>query len=292
MHDMTEVNLLRKLSHDNVVSVEDFSQHQSSEFSFIALELCHGDLERLVETPPNGVRQETAELLPRPLQSVETRRDIARQILVAVAFLHEKGVAHRDLKPSNILFVESDKTITIKVADFGISKALDEGVTSYTQTSMAGSKGYQAQELVLLKLGEHSDSNWRPTNEDFKKADIFSFGLLVYYVLTGGLHPFSNPDPRRIKRIGDRETRIADGEPPNLEPIEDSEAKHFFQTTLNHKAKIRPSAQTLYSRTAPRHPYFLTPANRMSVIRAADKLCKVSRRSQDGQHQPVYLEFR
>ena len=41
----------------------------------------------------------------------------------------------RDLKPSNVLFVEKGRQITVKVADFGISKMLDENATSYTMTS-------------------------------------------------------------------------------------------------------------------------------------------------------------
>ena len=248
-HNMQEVDILRKIAHENIVAVEDFA-NASVEFFYIALELCHGDLEQLIEPSPSAARRETMELLPRPLSNAALKKDIVSQILHAVAFLHQKDVAHRDLKPTNVLFVERNKQIIVKVADFGISKALDDSVTSYTMTSnaMAGSKGFQAQELVQLKLGELENQAWRPTKEDFKRADIFSFGLVAYYVLTGGLHPYSNPDPRRVKRIGDRETRIADGEAPNLNPITDSEEKHFFQTTLNHKAAIRPSADALYGR--------------------------------------------
>jgi serine/threonine protein kinase len=272
-HNMQEVNILRKLAHENIVMVEDFA-NANMEFFYIALELCHGDLEHLIETTPARLRSETDTQLPRPVTSAGIKKDLVTQILRAVTFLHQKDVAHRDLKPTNVLFVEKNKGIVVKVADFGISKALDDTATSYTMTSMAGSKGYQAQELVQLKLNELADQAWRPTKEDFKKADIFSFGLLAYYCLTGGLHPFSNPDPRRSKRIGDRETRIADGLPPNLDPITDPEAKHFFQTSLNHKAAIRPNADALYGRSGPKHPFFFTPKIRMNIIGTAERICK------------------
>ena len=49
-------------------------------------------------------------------------RDLARELLSAVAYMHERGVAHRDLKPQNLLLVSKEDNSAVKVADFGFAK--------------------------------------------------------------------------------------------------------------------------------------------------------------------------
>ena len=54
----------------------------------------------------------------------EQAAEIARQILLAVHYLHGAGVCHRDLKPDNVLLTRGDNPV-IKVSDFGLAKAVD-----------------------------------------------------------------------------------------------------------------------------------------------------------------------
>ncbi len=68
---------------------------------------------------------------------------VFRQIISAVEYLHERGIAHRDLKPENLLSSGSDEKEVIKIADFGFSKDFTD---DKLQTS-CGSPGYVAPEV-------------------------------------------------------------------------------------------------------------------------------------------------
>jgi len=73
-----------------------------------------------------------------------------------------------------VLYIETSKGIGIRVADFGSSKSLDEHATSYTMTGHGGTRDYQAREFVQFRGGEHPVADWRPTNDDYKKGDMFA----------------------------------------------------------------------------------------------------------------------
>jgi len=109
-----------------------------------------------------------------------------------LAHLHELDIVHRDLKPVNILIYvppseenEDQTPPIIKLADFGISKALNTGNEDFTNTSVTnpnGTRGWMAPEVYELK------------RFDFK-VDIFALGLIFGYTLSGGKHPFDHNKP-------------------------------------------------------------------------------------------------
>ena len=72
-------------------------------------------------------------------------RSFFRQIVSAVAYLHDRGYAHRDLKPENVLF---DKDQVVKLIDFGLCAKPKDGMKSHLATS-CGSPTYAAPELVV-----------------------------------------------------------------------------------------------------------------------------------------------
>ena len=125
--------------------------------------------------------------------------------------------------------------------------------------STDGTQGYQSGEFVRYKYDEHKDKNWRPSNDDFKRADMFAFGVLTHFVLGKGSHPFSNP--KRPNMVFERETRIFDRMPPNLEAVEDFEARHLIEKCVEHNAEERPSGER-----AAAHPYFYGTKERIAVI--------------------------
>jgi calcium/calmodulin-dependent protein kinase I len=84
----------------------------------------------------------------------------------------------KDLKPENLLYKTSDTDSDLILADFGIAKALQS--RDQALTSMAGSYGYAAPE-ILLQAG-HS-----------KPADIWSMGVITYTLLCG-YSPFRSED--------------------------------------------------------------------------------------------------
>jgi hypothetical protein len=91
----------------------------------------------------------------------------ASQILAALAEAHEKGIIHRDLKPGNIMIAKSG----VKVLDFGIATS-DRDETMTATNAVLGTPAYMAPEQ---KDGQPPDA----------RADIYSFGCVLYEMLSG-----------------------------------------------------------------------------------------------------------
>lgn len=93
----------------------------------------------------------------------------------ALAHAHEMNLIHRDIKPDNILVTKKG---VVKVADFGLAKALDEGEMSMTQSGTGlGTPLYMPPEQARdAKIVDH-------------RTDIYALGITFYYFLTGKL-PF------------------------------------------------------------------------------------------------------
>jgi len=107
--------------------------------------------------------------------------DYATQIARGLAAAHAKGIVHRDLKPDN-LFITKDEHV--KILDFGLAKLVQPSVDEEPQTDVAtrkvhtdpgtvmGTAGYMAPEQVRARAVDH-------------RADIFSFGAVLYEMLSG-----------------------------------------------------------------------------------------------------------
>ena len=99
----------------------------------------------------------------------------ARQLADALSYMHSQGITHRDLKPENVLVGAGD---ALKISDFG--SAMLEGARRLTWRHLSESVGtpdYMSPEQIQ---GERGDS----------RSDIYSWGVLVYELLTGDV-PFS-----------------------------------------------------------------------------------------------------
>jgi len=97
-------------------------------------------------------------------------RDIVRQLVEGVDYLHNQGIAHRDLKPENLLCSETEHGVVIKIADFGLSKAFSG--ESSLQTS-CGTPDYAAPEVLRMD-GAYD-----------KSVDLWSIGVITYVLLCG-----------------------------------------------------------------------------------------------------------
>ncbi|HKB05816.1 MAG TPA: protein kinase [Gemmataceae bacterium] len=123
----------------------------------------------------------------------------------AVQHAHQKGVIHRDLKPSNVLVSRHDTTPVVKVIDFGVAKALGQGLTDKTLVTglaqMVGTPLYMSPEQAGMS---DLDVDTR--------SDIYSLGVLLYELLTGTT-PFTK---ERFQTAGYDEIRriIRDEDPP------------------------------------------------------------------------------
>ncbi len=151
------------LNHPNIVAIYDIGMHDGA--PYIVSELLRGKtLRQCLFTGPLPLRQAA---------------DYATQIAQGLAAAHEKGIVHRDLKPEN-LFVTSDGRL--KILDFGIAKlTLREQDDEPTAASMAT----QTKSGSLLgTLAYMSPEQLRAQTVD-QRSDIFSFGAILYEMLTG-----------------------------------------------------------------------------------------------------------
>jgi len=121
--------------------------------------------------------------------------DISYQVIKGLEYLHAQKQMHRDIKPGNILL--NCKGV-VKVADFGISKAMDN--TFGCAKSFVGTMCYMAPERIVAK------------NYGFP-ADIWSFGLTLLTVALGEF-----PLPEKDQGFWGLMNTICDGDPPSAGP--------------------------------------------------------------------------
>ena len=147
-----------------------------------------------------------------------------KQILFGLQFLHDNGILHRDLKPSNVL-VDIDGCM--KLADFGLSRVLDEYETTF-HTDAKGTQGWMPAEVIDAK-------NKKITGRYKKKSDVHVVGMIAFFILSAGKHPFG-------EYLHDRMTNILKGNPVNLHILEDLEAQDFISKLIRHNIDDRPYA--------------------------------------------------
>src|SRR5262249_18015164 len=106
--------------------------------------------------------------------------EYALQITQGLAAAHEKGIVHRDLKPEN-LFVTKDGRI--KILDFGLAK-LKSPQVSAADSQAPTQKKITDPATVMGTVGYMSPEQVRGQEVDHR-ADIFSFGVILYEMLSG-----------------------------------------------------------------------------------------------------------
>lgn len=161
-----EVEVLRKISHPNIVRFRDLKK--SAAHFYLVLEYCAGgDLSQFLRE--KGRVQE------------ETARRFLTQIAEGLSVLHQVNVLHRDLKPQNILLSDSSMDPVLKIADFGFARALPPQDMAAT---VCGSPLYMAPEILRH---EPYDA----------KADLWSVGAILFELLMGRT-PFSGANPMQL----------------------------------------------------------------------------------------------
>ena len=159
-----------RIGQENIVSVTDFGRTPEGAFYFVMEALAGEDLGALL-------RRVVALPLERALP-------LLAQVARALCAAHAEGIVHRDLKAENVMVLaRDDGTDWVKVLDFGISKMSDAASASNPRLTQAGvlmgTPNYMAPEQAR---GEPVDA----------RSDVYSFGILIYEVLTGTL-PFQAP---------------------------------------------------------------------------------------------------
>jgi Tol biopolymer transport system component len=189
-----EAKAVAALAHTNIVALYDFGQADG--MLYAVTELLDGQT----------LRARIGEGAMAPRKAIE----IASQIAQGLAAAHDRGIVHRDLKPENVFLTN---TGTVKILDFGLARQANApalgGVTNSPTVALVtdpgtvmGTVGYMSPEQVRGKPADH-------------RSDIFSFGSVLYEMLTGR---------RAFERESAAETMaaIAREEPPELSELSTS----------------------------------------------------------------------
>ncbi|KAL2526033.1 Cyclin-dependent kinase A-1 [Abeliophyllum distichum] len=134
-----EISLLKEMDHDNIVRAVHtgcLMLCMMSNTGVLVFEYMKRDLKNYMDTFPETAR------MPDKIKS------FLYQILSGVAYCHTHKILHRDLKPQNILLDSEHKKL--KLADFGLSRTLDNSSIRHTPSICLGTPSYNPPELLLL----------------------------------------------------------------------------------------------------------------------------------------------
>lgn len=155
-----EARLAATMTHRNVVRIFDLVDDEDGTLGLVMELLRGGTLEACM-------REHC------PMSTVHVIA-VAAPILLALNYVHQKGIVHRDVKPANIFFaVEPDGHVIPKVLDFGIAKLPTVSSSLTVDGSVLGTPHYMSPEQI--RGGDDLDG----------RSDMFSLAVLLYEMLTG-----------------------------------------------------------------------------------------------------------
>ncbi|MCP5118224.1 MAG: protein kinase, partial [bacterium] len=156
------------LNHPNIITLYDIDQQDG--IDFIAMEYVAGKtLDELI--PPKGM-------------GIRDLLKYAVQIADALAAAHEAGIIHRDLKPSNIMVNEGG---LVKVLDFGLAKLTPKAQRSASDATRTtkSEEMLRTEKGVIIGTIAYMSPEQAEGHELDARADIFSFGSLLYEMVSG-----------------------------------------------------------------------------------------------------------
>ena len=185
-----EIAVMKKLNHDNLVSLIEVLDDPNEDSLYMVLEMCK-----------KGVIMKVGMEEPADPYDDESCRCWFRDLILGIEYLHAQGVVHRDIKPDNLLLTEDDM---LKIVDFGVSEIFEKA-SDMTTAKSAGSPAFLPPELCVAKHGGISG----------KAADIWSMGVTLYCLRFGRI-PFERPGVLQLyESIKNDELDLTSG--PNID---------------------------------------------------------------------------
>lgn len=170
-----ELAVLRMLNHQNIVQIYDI--FDSARETYVVMEyLAGGELLDMITDSDH--------------LSEKNSKQVIREVLQAVQYLHSRGIVHRDVKPENILCVNRAWPLRVKLTDFGLSKFVggsEDGVDRVMR-SQCGTAYYLAPEIA--------------NNMAYAKpVDLWACGVVLYVMLAGKFPFYGDTDEKFMCRL-------------------------------------------------------------------------------------------
>jgi serine/threonine protein kinase/tetratricopeptide (TPR) repeat protein len=160
-----EAQAAAALNHSNIATI--YAIEEANDEMFIVMEYIEG--------------QELKEIIKSEIPNLQSVINYATQIAEGLQAAHEKGIIHRDIKSSNIMITPKGQ---VKIMDFGLAQVAGIGMEFSKEYTTLGTAAYMSPEQAQ---GEFVDA----------RTDIWSFGVVLYEMLTGRL-PFTGDYEQQI----------------------------------------------------------------------------------------------
>lgn len=208
---LAEARAAGHLTHPHILTIFDAGESDDG-YSYIAMEPLSG------ETLASRVAREGFPPVPVIL-------DLAEQVAAALEYAHNRGVVHHDIKPENIMLGEGWRQV--RVSDFGAAeRRRTRSGASRPRTEVAGTPAYMAPEHLR---GEPTDA----------RSDLFSLGVMLYWLVTGKLPWRDSDDVRQLLRERARTRR------PRIQPRDRATPPILIEIV---RTLLAPAAEARYQR--------------------------------------------
>lgn len=249
---LREIQLLKKLSHKNVVYLCDVVFNEDKQKMYMFLEYCVCQLQDLLESAPE-------KKFP-----IFQAHNYFSQLVDGLIYLHSRGIVHKDVKPGNLLLSTEE---ILKITDLGVAEEIDLHAQDDTCHTSQGSPAFQPPEIA----------NGLESFPGFK-VDVWSSGVTLYNMTTGK-YPYEGDNIYKLfNNISQGQYSIPDSV--------DSLLSNLLKGMLMYEAKERMSIEEVQQHewVKKKHPisldYVKFPPNKegmdkhhsMSVIQYLDDL--------------------
>ena len=233
-----EQAILRKLDHPNIVKHRDILEDKDTGAAVV-----------VVEFMARGVVMDSSKLTGAKTLSEDGVREIMRNVVAGLEYLHFQRIVHLDIKPDNLLRSGDG---TVKISDFGESRMYDVKSPDQKKGTAPGTPAFIAPELCM------SDKSPKPPEENYA-ADVWSLGASLFYMIYGRV-PFMATGVFEIfEAICTEKLRFPDV------PKTSRKLKDLIKKMLTKEPKSRATLQEVA-----RHPWFggeVTQASELKQIR-------------------------
>lgn len=251
-----EIAIMKKCSHPNIVELKEVLDDIKSNKIYLVLEYL--ECGEILWSSGEG----------SPLMTIDQSREVARDVISGLEYLHFQGIIHRDIKPANLL---RDKDGNVKISDFGVSYAssLDCPNDELELAKTAGTPAFFAPELCVSTL---SDETRPPVTY---KIDIWAFGVTLYCLLFGKVPFIAESEFELFDVIVNQPLTFPDEEPveaPKEEPVSCLPPSMFYNPGLQSPVpSITPSP---LSSPEPEPPKAFTPIPHDPQLESAKDLLR------------------